>query len=154
MAMVVNRQKEVRVALPLLESFLRRVQVIVGLPYHEVTVCLIADAGMASLNGTFRGKWGPTDVLSFPAVRARYSVPRKGLPPRSLRASDAAYLGDIAISPATAGRNAGRFGRTLSAELRVLILHGMLHLMGYDHERDGGEMDRVEKRLRRRLGLQ
>jgi probable rRNA maturation factor len=63
------------------------------------------------------------------------------------------FLGDIAISPAVARRNAYSLGRSLSGEIRVLILHGVLHLLGYDHETDRGEMDRVEGRLRRRLGL-
>ena len=63
-------------------------------------------------------------------------------------------LGDIAISPATARRNAKKFGRTLPTELQVLILHGVLHLLGYDHETDNGQMTRIENRLRRKLGLQ
>jgi rRNA maturation RNase YbeY len=63
-------------------------------------------------------------------------------------------LGDIAISPATARRNAKKFGRTLPDELQILILHGVLHLLGYDHETDNGQMTRVENRLRRKLGLQ
>jgi len=63
------------------------------------------------------------------------------------------FLGDIAISPAVARRNAYSLGRSLSREIHVLILHGVLHLLGYDHETDRGEMDRVEGRLRRRLGL-
>ena len=64
-----------------------------------------------------------------------------------------AYLGDIAIAPATARRYAKKHGRTLPSELRVLILHGVLHLLGYDHETDRGEMERVERKLRKRLGL-
>ena len=63
------------------------------------------------------------------------------------------YVGDIAIAPETARRNARRLSRGLPAELRVLILHGMIHLAGYDHETDQGEMERLEQRLRRRLGL-
>lgn len=63
------------------------------------------------------------------------------------------YLGDIAIAPAVARRNALRLGRSLGSELRILMLHGALHLLGYDHERDNGEMERLERRLRRRLGL-
>jgi probable rRNA maturation factor len=63
-------------------------------------------------------------------------------------------LGDIAISPATARRNAKKLGRTLPGELQILILHGVLHLLGYDHETDNGQMTRVENRLRRKLGLQ
>ena len=67
--------------------------------------------------------------------------------------SSTSYLGDIAIAPVVARENARRFGRTLNDELRILILHGMLHLMGYDHETDNGEMERREQRLRRTLGL-
>jgi probable rRNA maturation factor len=69
------------------------------------------------------------------------------------KVNDEAFLGDIAISPATARRNAKMLGRTMASELQVLILHGVLHLLGYDHETDRGQMDRVEARLRRRLGL-
>jgi probable rRNA maturation factor len=68
-------------------------------------------------------------------------------------ASKSKILGDIAIAPETAKRYARKNGRTLNQELRVLILHGLLHLMGYDHERDAGQMNRIEKRLRRRLGV-
>jgi len=64
------------------------------------------------------------------------------------------FLGDIAISPATARRNAKKLGRTLPDELQILILHGVLHLLGYDHETDNGQMTRIENRLRRKLGLQ
>jgi probable rRNA maturation factor len=69
----------------------------------------------------------------------------------SSRASQ--YLGDIAISPATARRYAKKYERELASELRVLILHGVLHLLGYDHETDHGEMDKAEQKLRKRLGL-
>ena len=63
------------------------------------------------------------------------------------------HLGDIAIAPAVAQRNARKFGRTFDDDMRILILHGMLHLMGYDHETDNGQMDRREQRVRRALGL-
>ena len=63
------------------------------------------------------------------------------------------YLGDIAIAPETARRYAKKNGRSLNNELRVLILHGVLHLMGYDHETDRGEMNRIEQKMRRRFGL-
>ena len=63
------------------------------------------------------------------------------------------YLGDIAIAPEMARRNAKKFGRTFGDEMRILILHGILHLMGYDHETDTGQMERREQRLRRELGL-
>jgi rRNA maturation RNase YbeY len=65
----------------------------------------------------------------------------------------AGYLGDIAISPSTARRYAKKNGRKLADEIRVLMLHGVLHLLGYDHETDRGEMERVERKLRKRFGL-
>ena len=62
-------------------------------------------------------------------------------------------MGDIAIAPRVARRNAKLLGRGLPQELKVLILHGVLHLLGYDHETDRGEMERIEMRLRRKLGI-
>ena len=141
--MVLNQQKKVRVALAPLKTFLNQVQAAVGKPKAEVAVCLVSDAEMAHLNAAYRGKRGPTDVLSFPAQKAS----------RRKHAPASRFLGDIAIAPETARRYARRNGRTLREELRVLILHGVLHLLGYDHETDQGEMDRMEHRLRQRLGL-
>jgi probable rRNA maturation factor len=144
--MILNRQRTVRIARPALESFLRRVRRQLGLGRAEVTICLVTDAEIARMNESFRKKKGPTDVLSFS------SVPRRR-PLRLPARSTARFLGDIAISPATARRNARRYGRTVPTELQILVLHGVLHLLGYDHETDRGQMDRVEHRLRRRLGL-
>lgn len=180
--MVINRQRRVRVAVRPLDEFLDRVRCGVGFQQHDFTVCLVSDAAIARLNRAFRGKRGPTDVLSFPANGMPPNQPSReagkqrlrltaaaqaGGPLRRRQAMDSSpsltsstsftscssYLGDIAISPEAALRNARRFARTLSQELRVLILHGVLHLAGYDHEADRGEMDRLERRLRRRLGL-
>jgi len=139
---VLNRQKKVRVAVAPLRTFLCEVQAAVRKPRAEVAVCLVSDAEMARLNEAYRRKKGPTDVLSFPAEKAGGEL-------RSGRR----FLGDIAIAPETARRYARRDGRALREELRVLILHGVLHLLGYDHETDHGEMERMEQRLRRRLGL-
>ncbi|HKD50910.1 MAG TPA: rRNA maturation RNase YbeY [Candidatus Acidoferrum sp.] len=165
--MILNQQHEVRVARGPLESFLRRVKRDLGLTQSDVTVCLISDKAMARLNRNFRRKKGPTDVLSFPhensfrplatghgPLRARKArrTAKVGRQPRSQK-SGATYLGDIAISPATARRYAKNNGRRLASELRVLILHGVLHLLGYDHETDRGEMDEMEQRLRKRFGL-
>lgn len=150
--MILNQQHEVRVARRPLESFLRRVKRELGLNQSDVTVCLVSDKAMARLNQNFRKKKGPTDVLSFPAVARRKPVRL----PRKIQAKNSGkgeYLGDIAISPATARRYAKNNGRLLASELRVLILHGVLHLLGYDHETDRGEMDEMEQRLRKRLGL-
>jgi probable rRNA maturation factor len=148
--MILNRQRSVRIARRPLEEFLRSVASALGLSESSVTVCFVSDAEMARMNETFRKKQGPTDVLSFPAeARKRPIALRRKAAPRGAPA----YLGDIAISAATARRNAARFGRTLPAELRILILHGVLHLLGYDHETDRGQMDRMEVKLRRRLRL-
>jgi probable rRNA maturation factor len=153
--MILNRQRAVRVARRPLEVFLARMREQLGLGEAAVTVCLVSDAEIARMNETYRRKKGPTDVLSFPEVKRRAPV-SFGRAPRRPSASGprrAQFLGDVAISPATARRNAKQLGRTLGGELRILILHGVLHLLGYDHETDGGEMDRVERRLRQRLGL-
>ena len=148
--MILNRQRAVRAARRPLELFLRRLQHELRLDEADLTVCLVSDTEIARMNETFRRKKSPTDVLSFPAVARRK-------PLRLLRGSNkmkgGEHLGDIAISPATARRYAKKNGRKLSSELRVLILHGVLHLLGYDHETDRGEMDRVERKLRKRLGL-
>jgi probable rRNA maturation factor len=144
-----NSQTSVRLALPPLRLFLSRVQRELRMHPASVGVRFINDREMARLNSVYRKKKKTTDVLSFPSeVR---STPRQ-LPAR-LQALHGKYLGDIAISPLVAKRNAKFLRRSLADELRILILHGVLHLLGYDHETDGGQMDRVETRLRRRLGL-
>ena len=150
--MILNRQHEVRVARRPLESFLRQVKKELGLRKSDLTVCLVSDAAMARWNQKFRRKKGPTDVLSFPSAprRARVRLRRSS---RAVDSGEREYLGDIAISPATARRYAKKHDRHLASELRVLILHGVLHLLGYDHETDRGEMDRLEQKLRKRFGL-
>lgn len=150
--MILNQQREVRVARRPLESFLRRVKRELGLTQSAVTVCLISDEAMARLNENFRKKKGPTDVLSFPAVVRNRPV-RLRRKSNARNSAKREYLGDIAISPATAQRYAKNNERHLASELRVLILHGVLHLLGYDHESDRGEMDEMEQRLRKRFGL-
>ncbi len=136
--MIVNRQRRVPVAIHPLQLFYERVRSELGFAPESVTIQLISDENMAQLNEAFRKKQGPTDVLSFPANGAR---PARG--------ND--YIGDIAISPETARRNARRYSRSLPVEMRILILHGMIHLAGFDHETDRGEMERLERRLRKRL---
>ncbi|MBI1873742.1 MAG: rRNA maturation RNase YbeY [Acidobacteria bacterium] len=109
-----------------------------------VTLALITDGQIRSLNRRYRRLDRSTDVLSFPALS--FTGPRR----TSQRDS---HLGDVAISLDTARRQARELGHSVRTELRVLALHGLLHLLGYDHERDPGEMARVERRLRRRGGL-
>ena len=168
---VVNRQRGVRLAMAPLRKFLGRVREELGLAETELVICFVTDLEMARMNELYRKKLGPTDVLSFPAEKRKTSrragarlrvhrddaiVPKndalKGVATKAQPAA-ASYLGDIAISPATARRNAKKYGRGLASELRILMLHGVLHLLGYDHETDHGEMHRLEMKLRRRLGL-
>jgi probable rRNA maturation factor len=103
----------------------------------QVTVLLTTDAAIRRLNRQFRGKNKATDVLSFPA--------------EGVGAEEIA--GDLAISVTTALGQAAEQGHSLSTEIKVLILHGLLHLAGYDHEVDSGKMARREKLLRAKLGL-
>ena len=147
---VENHQRGIRVQLAPLEKFLQRAKREIRLRGDCVAVRLINDADMARLNRTYRGKKKSTDVLSFPAGE-KHGKP-VGLA-QQIRKAGGKFLGDIAISPEVARRNAKSLGRKLPQELQVLILHGLLHLLGYDHETDQGEMERIEMRLRRRLGI-
>ena len=118
-----------------LARFVLRAGRAVGLE-GSLTVLGTSDREMQSLNRRFRGKNATTDVLSFPPFPFAE-----------------AFAGDIAISLDLAGRNARRLGHSLADEVRILVLHGILHLAGYDHEGDNGEMAARESELRRRLGL-
>jgi probable rRNA maturation factor len=102
----------------------------------EVSVLFTGDAEMRSLNRRFRGLDRPTDVLSFPWASG---------------AREGRYLGDIAISIPTAKRYAKKAGWPLVEELRFLLLHGLLHLLGHDHETDSGEMNRLQSGLGRKV---
>lgn len=126
----------------------------------SVTVALVPDSRVRALNREYRRKDYATDVLSFPAADAdRPGNGRRGLRRSTFDlaggADDAGrpHLGDIVIARGVARRQAREAGHSEATELRVLALHGLLHLLGYDHEHDDGEMARVEKRLRRKGGL-
>jgi probable rRNA maturation factor len=151
--MIVNRQRRVRIPAAELNRFLVLAQKRLRVPAGAVTVALVTDIEMKRWNRAFRGKNRPTDVLSFPVNDSpqRKSATRRDS--QTTSPSTEFYLGDVAIAPAVARANARRFGRTFAEEMRILILHGLLHLMGYDHETDKGQMDRREGRLRRELGL-
>jgi probable rRNA maturation factor len=145
---IANKQRSVPVRRANLEKFVVRARRALKLRADTFAIRFVTDAEMTRWNRAYRGKNRPTDVLSFPADgRPGHWKKRK---PKPLPGT---YLGDIAIAPAVALRNSRKFGRTLDDELRILILHGMLHLMGYDHETDRGQMDRREQRLRHALGL-
>lgn len=122
----------------MLEGFVRRVRRTVKLK-GSVNILVTTSAEVRSLNRRFRGKNKATDVLSFPA--------------ESPGAGKRALAGDIAISADVAARNAGSLGHSVAEEVKILALHGILHLAGFDHERDGGRMARKELVLRRRFKL-
>jgi probable rRNA maturation factor len=127
---LLNRQRRRRVDAARVRRVLRGAARKLGVS-GEVALVLAGDRTLHRLNRDYRGKDKPTDVLSFPG--------------------EAAGLGDIVISVETAERNARRLGRTLPQEIDVLALHGFLHVLGYDHEKDDGRMDHLEQRLRREL---
>lgn len=152
--MVLNRQKRVRVKVRALDEFLRRAAALLRLPHDATTICLVTDAKIAGWNRVYRGKNRPTDVLSFPAfAHAQNGDGRMPRSQTSARAAGESYLGDVAIAPAVARRNARAAGRSFDQEMRILALHGLLHLLGYDHESDHGAMERFETRLRRKLRI-
>ena len=135
-----------------LARFLHEAQSILKLR-GQVTVLLTTDAAVRRLNRQFRGKNKATDVLSFPSFT---NASDDG---RSLDWLGTGYgkseriAGDLAISVHTARKQAAAEGHALAIELKVLVLHGLLHLAGYDHETDDGEMARRERRLRAKLRL-
>ena len=100
----------------------------------DVSVAIVSDRRMRALNRQFRGKDKVTDVLSFPS-------------------DERGFMGDIVIASGVAKRQAKAAGHSVQTEIRVLALHGLLHLLGYDHEHDGGTMARVEAKLRKKAGL-
>ena len=156
---------------PALAAWLRRVAP--ARARGEVTIALVSDRRSRTLNRRYRGVDIATDVLSFPAAGAAAPTPlsrraealRHDRRPPAGRASSTyvaqgfspaqprTFLGDIVIARGVAARQARDAGHSERTEWRVLALHGLLHLLGYDHERDAGEMRRVESRLRRKGGL-
>ena len=113
----------------------------------QAVIALVCDRKMRDLNHRFRGIDRVTDVLSFPAGPDGTGHRRDG------PAGGPRWLGDIVIATGRAARQARAAGLTESEERRRLALHGLLHLLGYDHERDDGRMRRLERRLQRRGGL-
>jgi probable rRNA maturation factor len=128
----------------ILSQFMKRAQAAVGLR-GQVTVLLTGDATMRDLNRRFRGKNKATDVLTFPASNL---VQNQGKTQKKSQEK-----GDVAISVETAIRQSVEQGHSLSTEIKVLMLHGLLHLAGHDHETDAGEMQQREQSLRTKLGL-
>ena len=136
---VLNRQRAHAVTRHHLEVFIERLVRQLPAPDGDsVALCLVSDRRMRELNRQFRGRDSTTDVLSFPA----------GVPPAG---ADARPLGDIVVSVPAAVRQADAAGHSVESELKTLVLHGYLHLLGYDHETDDGAMMRLQQELANRL---
>jgi rRNA maturation RNase YbeY len=141
MVEVVNRQRKRKVDCERWQAFVDKAMQVIPVAGAGVTVAFVSDRTISELNRVWRRKRGPTDVLSFPAAQEQFEK-LEGL-----------QLGDVVISVEQAARQATKHGLTFEEEIAQLILHGLLHLCGYDHETDKGEMNRLEWRLRRRLGI-
>jgi probable rRNA maturation factor len=137
---VILRKRVVGLSSSTLERFVLRARRAVRLR-NPVNVLVTSSAELRSFNHRFRGANKATDVLSFPAP-----------PPTERQVKRVA--GEVAISSDIARRNAGRLGHSVADEVKILVLHGILHLAGFDHERDNGQMARKESQLRRQLKLE
>jgi probable rRNA maturation factor len=146
--MVLNRQERVAVDTAGARAFVSRLRRTLRLGRREFNVCFVDDWAIKRLNAAYRGKARPTDVLSFP-----WQVTNGVSPAGAAAAEFAGFLGDVVISVETARRNARHEGHSIANEIRWLILHGVLHLLGHDHETDNGEMTALELSLRERLGI-
>ena len=131
----VNRQRKIKIDTKAWEAFAAKAVHAIGKGGSSATIAFVSDKTIRQLNRQFRGIDRATDVLSFPSGEQHPN------------------LGDIAISVETAATQARENGLTFEEEVAQLILHGLLHLSGYDHETDNGEMNRLELRMRRRLGI-
>jgi probable rRNA maturation factor len=138
---VVNRQRKLPIDNERWIDFVTRATTVLPVKVPGVTVAFVSDRAMRELNRRWRRKRGTTDVLSFPAKQATFEK------------QEETSVGDIVISAQQAARQAAENDLTFDDEIAQLILHGLLHLCGYDHESDKGEMNRLEIRLRRRLGI-
>jgi len=134
MVEVVNRQRRVKVDPDSWTTFAEKALSAIGNSGSSATIAFVSDRNIRKLNQQFRGVDKATDVLSFPA-------------------DEPDNLGDVAISVETAAKQAKENGLSLNDEIAQLILHGLLHLSGYDHETDNGEMNRFELKLRRKLKI-
>jgi probable rRNA maturation factor len=138
---IVNRQRRFVVDVERWRRFAERALRKIGVHDEGVTIVFVSDRAIRGLNNRFRGHNKATDVLSFPTEREEFE------------SAAGMNLGDVVVSVEQAARQAAEHGMEFDEEVSQLILHGLLHLCGYDHETDDGEMNRLELRLRRRLGI-
>lgn len=138
---IINRQRSKKVQTKAWRAFAGRALTAIGAKPAGVTVVFVSDDLIKRLNQQFRGKDQGTDVLSFPNQAEPFENENRE------------HLGEVVISVQRAAAQAKQNGLTFSNEVEQLILHGLLHLCGYDHETDDGKMNRLELKLRKRLGI-
>jgi len=138
---VVNRQRKVPVDCERWQAFVVKAIRVLPAEAAGVTVAFVSDRAMRELNRLWRHKRGTTDVLSFSADQDEFEK------------MEGSSLGDVVISVEQAARQAKENNLSPDQEIAQLILHGLIHLCGYDHSTDNGEMDRLEIGLRRKLGI-
>lgn len=139
--MIVNLQRKAKVDCGLFGAYVKELTETMGeLEGRRFSVAFVSDRRMVELNKFFRGKDSTTDVLSFPSEPDEFDP-------------DSSNLGDIVISVERAEKQGRENGLTPENEIKQLILHGVLHLCGYDHETDDGEMNKLELHLRQKLGI-
>ena len=138
---VVNRQRQRPIDCERWQTFATEASRTLVIAAAGATIAFVSDRAMRELNRMWRGKRVTTDVLSFPAEQSEFEK------------AAGSSLGDIVISTEQAARQAKDHGLSFENEVAQLIVHGLLHLSGYDHETDHGEMNRLELKLRKRLGI-
>jgi len=138
---IVNLQRKIKIDTKQFTSFVSNIiEFVQEAESREFSIAFVSDKRMTELNKFFRNKNSTTDVLSFPHEPDEFDADNNG-------------LGDIVISVEQAQKQAAENGLTLEGEIKQLILHGVLHLCGYDHEIDNGEMNKIELKLRKRLKI-
>jgi probable rRNA maturation factor len=144
MTEIVNRQRKIKINPNAWQEFAEKaIDAIDEAKGKTLTIAFVSDTKMRELNRQFRGKDSTTDVLSFPYKSDEFDF-----------GETQNALGDVVISLEQARRQAAENNLTLELEISQLILHGILHLCGYDHETDTGQMDQLEIKLRDKLGIQ
>ena len=138
---IINRQRTRKINAKVWRDFTERALRSIETTSGTATIVFVSDAVIRKLNRQFRGKNLATDVLSFPTQ------------PEEFEKENRSHLGEVVISVERAAAQARENGLTFTNEVQQLILHGLLHLCGYDHETDGGEMNRLELKLRKKLGI-
>lgn len=138
---IINRQRTLKINARQWREFGTRALRAVGATSRTASIVFVSDAAIRKLNRQFRGKDRPTDVLSFPTQAEEFEHENQS------------HLGEVVISVQRAAAQAKQNGLSFANEIQQLILHGLLHLCGYDHETDGGEMNRIELKLRKKLGV-